>query len=177
MTEGVRTQLLITWAAVLLVLAIGCVNIAGLLMSRSAGRQREIATRMALGASRASIVRQLLVESLLLAVGGCVAGIGVGAFALAGLKRLGAESFHSSFEIWRPIELDVRVVLAMFGLAQMLQTSGFMAVYLAGIVIGATEYRGRQEVANFYEGFAWLAHASWRRARSGPEQSGTPGAS
>lgn len=116
-TDGVRTQLLITWAAVLLVLAIGCVNIAGLLMSRSSRRHREIATRMALGASRASIVRQLLVESLLLAVGGCVAGIGVGAFALAGLKRLGAESFHSSFEIWRPIELDVRVVLAMFGLA------------------------------------------------------------
>jgi cell volume regulation protein A len=48
--------------------------------------------------------------------------------------------------------------MALFGLAQMLHTSGFMAVYLAGIVIGATEYRGRQEVANFYEGFAWLAH-------------------
>ncbi len=117
LTENVRTQLLVTWAAVLVVLVIGCVNIAGLLLSRAGARQREIATRMALGASRATIVRQLLVESLLLALGGCVVGIGVGAFALAGLKRLGAASFQSSFEMWRPIELDGRVMLAMFGLA------------------------------------------------------------
>jgi predicted permease len=116
LTQSVRTQLFVTWAAVLVVLVIGCVNIAGLLLARSAGRQREIATRMALGAGRASIVRQLLVESLLLAMGGCVVGIGVGAFALAGLKRLGAASFQASFEIWRPIELDGRVMLAMFAL-------------------------------------------------------------
>jgi putative ABC transport system permease protein len=116
-TESVRTQLLITWAAVLLVLMIGCVNIAGLLLARSASRQREIATRMALGAGRASIVRQLLVESLLLAIGGCIVGLGVGAFALDGLKRLGAASFQASFEIWRPIELDGRVMLAMFALS------------------------------------------------------------
>jgi predicted permease len=116
-TQSVRRQLWITWAAVLVVLAIGCVNIAGLLMARSGARQREIATRMALGAGRGSIVRQLLVESLLLAIGGCVVGIGIGAFALAGLKHLGAASFQSSFEIWRPIDLDARVVLAMFGLS------------------------------------------------------------
>lgn len=132
-TRDVRTQLLITWAAVLLVLAIGCVNIAGLLVARSASRQREIATRMALGASRASVVRQLLVESLLLALGGSVVGLGIGGFALDGLKRLGADSFQSSFEIWRPITLDARVMLAMlalavitsvlFGLAPALQTS------------------------------------------------------
>lgn len=116
-TDFVRKELLITWAAVLLVLAIGCVNIAGLLLARSGARQREIATRMALGAGRGSIVRQLLVESLLLALGGCVVGMGVGAFALAGLRHLGAANFESSFEFWRPIELDARVMLAMFGLA------------------------------------------------------------
>ncbi len=116
-TKQVRRQLWIAWCAVLVVLLIGCVNIAGLLLARSGARYREIATRMALGASRASIVRQLLVESLLLAIGGCVVGLGVGAFALAGLKTLGAESFQSNFEFWRPIQLDARVMLAMLGLA------------------------------------------------------------
>ena len=133
LTGGVRTQLMAAWVAVLLVLAIGCVNIAGLLLSRSGSRQREIATRMAMGASRGSIVRQLLVESLLLSLGGCAVGVAVGSFALSGLKSLGAESFQASFETWRPIEMDGRVMLAMlalacftsllFGLAPALQTS------------------------------------------------------
>ena len=117
LTAAVRQELLVTWAAVLIVLAIGCVNIAGLLLSRAGARQREIATRMALGAGRAAVVRQLLIESLLLALGGAVVGIGIGSFALAGLKYLGAASFESSFEMWRPIQLDARVALVMFALA------------------------------------------------------------
>jgi cell volume regulation protein A len=48
--------------------------------------------------------------------------------------------------------------LALFGLAQELGTSGFMAVYLAGIVTGAPDYRGKSEIATFHEGFSWLAH-------------------
>ena len=97
-TGDIRSELLITWAAVLAVLLIGCVNIAGLLMARSVTRGREIATRMALGGGRAAIVRQLLVESLLLALGGCAAGICVGALSIDWLKRLGAQDF----EIWPP---------------------------------------------------------------------------
>src|SRR5262249_41489911 len=50
------------------------------------------------------------------------------------------------------------VLVLIFGLAQVLHTSGFMAVYLAGIVIGACEHRAKREVEHFYEGFAWLAH-------------------
>ena len=75
------------------------------------------------------IARGLLIESLLLAMGGCAAGLGLGAFALAGLKRLGAEQFA----LWHPIALDTRVFLAMlaiaaltsvvFGLAPALATS------------------------------------------------------
>ncbi len=83
--------------------------------------------------------------------GGGALGLGGGWLLRALLRRM-------SFEVSTAMVLVLTFGLAMFGLAQLLQTSGFMAVYLAGIVIGATEYRGRQEVANFYEGFAWLAH-------------------
>ena len=113
LTGEVRSELLITWGAVLAVLLIGCVNIAGLLLARSSTRSREIATRMALGGRRAAIVRQLLVESLLLALGGCVAGIAVGMAAIGWLKRLGAEHF----ELWHPIAIDGRVLVAMVAIA------------------------------------------------------------
>jgi len=113
LTNDIRGELLLTWAAVLTVLLIGCVNIAGLLMARSGARSREIATRMALGGNRMAILRQLLVESLLLALGGGAAGIGLGAFAIGWLKRLGAEKS----QLWHPIELDARVLAAMLGIA------------------------------------------------------------
>ena len=112
-TTGMRSELLIAWAAVLMVLLIGCVNIAGLLLARAGARGREIATRMALGGSRAAIVRQLLMESLLLALGGGAVGVGIGAFAIDWLKGLGAKDF----ELWHPIELDARVLVAMLGVA------------------------------------------------------------
>jgi len=112
-TQDVRSELLLTWAAVLMVLLIGCVNIAGLLLARSGARGREMATRMALGGSRGAIVRQLLVESVLLALGGGIVGIGVGGFALDWLKQLGAEKNH----LWYPIELDARVLAVMLGVA------------------------------------------------------------
>ena len=112
-TQDVRSELLLTWAAVLMVLLIGCVNIAGLLLARSGARGREMATRMALGGSRGAIVRQLLMESVLLALGGGIVGVGVGGFALDWLKQLGAEKN----QLWYPIELDARVLAVMLGIA------------------------------------------------------------
>ena len=112
-TQDVRSELLLTWAAVLMVLLIGCVNIAGLLLARSGTRRREIATRMALGGSRAAIVRQLLMESVLMALGGGIVGIAVGSFALDWLKQLGA----AKDQLWYPIELDARVLAMMLGVA------------------------------------------------------------
>jgi putative ABC transport system permease protein len=120
-TGDLRPALLVLTGAVELVLLIACVNLANLLLARAAGRRRELAVRLALGASRGQVVGYALAESLMLAVPGGLAGVVLALVAVQGLNR------------WKPLVLDrypeVVIDVAVLGFT-------FALTLLTGLVFG-----------------------------------------
>jgi putative ABC transport system permease protein len=104
---GLRTKLWILSAAVLVLLLIGCANVASLLLSRALARRRELAVRAALGASRSAVIRQLLTESMLLACTAGVLGIALGYAADRALTAWGTTQLPEGI----PVAIDARVLL------------------------------------------------------------------
>ena len=122
--------LFVLMTMVAFILAIACANIANLLLARATARRREIAVRLSLGASRLRVVRQLLTESLMLALPGGILGLGV---AAAGIRFLiwllagGREDFslHATLD-WRILAFTIAVAFAtgiVFGLAPAIEAT------------------------------------------------------
>ncbi len=138
MVGDTRWALFVLFAAVTLVLLIACANVANLLLARTAEREREFAVRLAIGAGRARVVRQLLSENLLVALLGAGAGILVAFAALSAARPLAGESIPR-IEL---ASIDTRVLA--FSVVIALLTAFLFSVPSALRVAGARLDRGRE---------------------------------
>ncbi len=122
LVRNIRGAIQMLWGGVLFVLLIATVNVTNLSLTRVSGRLRELATRHALGAPRARVVRQLVTETTVLTTVGGVCGVALGYWSLGTLPSLGLAEIPRAHEI----RMDAVVVLFTLGLS-----------ILLGVIVGA----------------------------------------
>ena len=155
LTRNVRTSFLLLLTAAALVLLIACANVAGLLVTRGAERDREFAVRTALGGSRIQLLRQLLVEGLLLSAGGAVVALVLATRTFDVLETLVPDSLRGALAP----TLDLRLL-----------TVALVAVLLTGLVFGLVPLRHALE-----DGLADTAECSNdRHCKRPPSCAGNP---
>jgi putative ABC transport system permease protein len=151
--ENVRPVLLVLLGAVGCVLLIACVNVANLMLVRAAGRERELAVRLALGAGRGRIVRQLLTESLLIAALGGAAGLLLGAWGISSLTALVPPDLLQLDQV----RLNQTILLFTLGVSVL---TGLLFGLLPALHAARTDLN-----ASLKEGGRSVAGAAWERAR------------
>lgn len=133
-------RLLVLWGAVAFVLLIACANVANLLLARGAARKREFSTRAALGAGRVQIIRQLLIESLMLSLTGGLIGLGLGFAAVRILLRINPGDIPRIGQSGAGITLDLHIVLFTLGIS-------ILAALLFGLIPALSASRGNLAAA------------------------------
>ncbi len=117
LVRNVRSTLLVLAGAVSFVLLIACANVANLLLVRATGRRREIGVRVALGAGRSRIVRQLLTESVVLSIAGGTLGLFLGVAGIRALLSINTANLPRVGENGALVAVDWRVVLFALGVS------------------------------------------------------------
>jgi putative ABC transport system permease protein len=151
LVRDTRTSFLLLLAAAVLVLLIACANVAGLLVTRGAQRDREFAVRTALGGSRIQLLRQLLVEGVLLSIGGAVVGLLLATQTFDLLETLVPDSLRGAVAP----TLDLRLL-----------TVALAAVLLTGLVFGLVPLRYALRIDLRAPLVARTSHAATGRRRA-----------
>ena len=130
--RDVRSVLHLLWAGSVFVLLIGVLNVANLAFARLTLRKKEYATRMALGAGRARLLREFVAENLILAAASCVGGVMVGALALRVIARTGLNHFPRAFEVRIDIYVVWVALLMAIGASVLLSSLSIAGISIRG---------------------------------------------
>lgn len=148
-----RRALVVLWCAVAMILLIACVNLSNLLLTRAIARSKEFAVRIALGASRGRIVRQLLTESVVLSAAGAFAGLCLAAILLTWLSHQGSIALPLLNQLhigWAALAWTILTAIAsalFFGLVPGLRLSGgSLQEFLKDSSAGAGQSRSHERM-------------------------------